>query len=174
MLSKNDPVTPCQTLDFVSHSTTQTQRLGTRLGEMLQAGDVILLEGPLGSGKTLLTQGIAHGLGISDYITSPSFTLINEYRPRESGGRLALYHMDLYRLGKAADEAVAMGMEEYLYGDGVSVIEWAERAQEILPAGHLLIKMTIVNEFKRGMLMVPSGVRYCDLLKEFKHRAFGV
>ena len=174
MLSKNDPVIPSQTLDFVSHSTTQTQRVGSRLGEMLKAGDVILLEGPLGSGKTLLTQGIAHGLGITEYVTSPSFTLINEYRPRESGGRLPLYHMDLYRLGKAADEAVAMGMEEYLYGDGVSVIEWAERAREILPAEHLLIRMTIVNEFKRGVIMVPSGARYCDVLKEFKHRAFGI
>src|SRR5512136_966363 len=98
-----------QALDFVSHSTTQTQRVGSRLGEMLAGGDVILLEGPLGSGKTLLAQGIAHGLGITDYVTSPSFTLINEYRPRDTGGRLPFYHIDLYRLGDASKEALSMG-----------------------------------------------------------------
>jgi tRNA threonylcarbamoyladenosine biosynthesis protein TsaE len=174
MPSKNDPVAPAQTLDFVSHSTQQTHRVGSRLGEMLGAGDVVLLEGPLGSGKTLLTQGIAHGLGITDYVTSPSFTLLNEYRPRDTGGRLALYHIDLYRLGDAANEAVAMGMEEYLYGDGISVIEWAERAAAILPPENLLIRMSIVSDSKRGVLMTPHGRRYVELLKKFKHEAFGI
>jgi tRNA threonylcarbamoyladenosine biosynthesis protein TsaE len=174
MLGKNDPVTPNPALDFVSHSTNQTQRVGSRLGEMLQAGDVILLEGVLGSGKTLLTQGIAQGLGINDYITSPSFTLINEYRPRDCGGRLPLYHIDLYRLTDATKEAVDMGVEEYLCGDGVSVIEWAERAPEILPPENLLIRLSMVSEFKRGVYMIPHGARYVELLREFKRRAFGV
>lgn len=174
MLNKSDPVVANPTLDFVSHSTGQTQRVGSRLGEMLQAGDVILLEGPLGSGKTLLTQGIALGLGVSDPVTSPSFTLINEYRTRDSGGRLPLYHMDLYRLKDAAPEAVAMGIEEYLYGDGVSVIEWAERAPDILPPEHLLIRLSIVSDSKRGILMTPHSARYVELLREFKRRAFGV
>jgi len=174
MLNRNDPIVANPTLDFVSHSTGQTQRIGSRLGEMLQAGDVILLEGPLGSGKTLLTQGIAQGLGVSDLVTSPSFTLINEYRPRDTGSRLPLYHVDLYRLADAAPEAVAMGIEEYLYGDGVTVIEWAERAAEILPPEHLHIRLSIVSDSKRGVLMTPHGQRYIELLREFKHRAFGV
>ena len=72
------------------------------------------------------------------------------------------------------NEAVAMGMEEYLYGDGVSVIEWAERAPDILPPEHLLIRLSIVSESKRGVLMIPHGAHYVELLKEFKHRAFGV
>ena len=163
-----------QALDFISHSTTQTQRVGSRLGEMLAGGDLILLDGPLGSGKTLLTQGIAHGLGINDYVTSPSFTLLNEYRPRESGGRLPLYHIDLYRLGDASKEAVSMGMEEYFYGEGVTVVEWAERASDILPPDHLLIRLSIVSDYKRGVYMIPHGARYADLLREFKRRAFGV
>jgi tRNA threonylcarbamoyladenosine biosynthesis protein TsaE len=173
MINK-ETITPSQSLDFVSHSTTQTQRIGARLGELLAAGDVILLEGPLGSGKTLLTHGIAQGLGISEYITSPSFTLINEYRPKDTGGRLALYHIDLYRLGDAAKEAIAMGMDEYLYGDGVAVVEWAERAAAILPPDHLLINLSIVSETKRGILMTPHGLHYVEITKEFKRRAFGV
>ena len=174
MLNRNDPVIANQTLDFVSHSTGQTQRIGSRLGEMLQAGDVVLLEGPLGSGKTLLAQGIALGLGVSDPVTSPSFTLINEYRPRDSGARLALYHADMYRLADAAPEALALGIEEYLYGDGVTVIEWAERAADILPPENLHIRLSIVSDSKRGVLMTPHGQRYSELLREFKRRAFGV
>ena len=174
MLSRNEPIVPNPTLDFVSHSTTQTQRIGSRLGEMLQAGDVVLLQGPLGSGKTLLTQGIAQGLGITDYVTSPSFTLINEYRTRDCGGRLPLYHVDLYRLADATGEAIAMGTEEYLYGDGVCVVEWAERAPDILPAQHLLIRLSFVSDSKRGVYMIPHGERYLNLLREFKRRAFGV
>jgi tRNA threonylcarbamoyladenosine biosynthesis protein TsaE len=174
MTNRDEPNSPAPTLDFVSHSTTQTQRIGARLGELLAAGDVVLLEGPLGSGKTLLTHGIAQGLGISEYITSPSFTLINEYWPKETGGRLPLYHIDLYRLGDAAKEASALGIEEYLYGDGVTVVEWAERAAEVLPAEHLLIRMSIVAETKRGLYMVPHGAHYVEILREFKRRAFGV
>lgn len=171
-MSKSE--TAAQALDFVSHSATQTQRVGSRLGELLAAGDVILLEGPLGSGKTLLTQGIGHGLGITDYLTSPSFTLINEYRPKDSGGRLPLYHIDLYRMGDASKEAVSMGMEEYFYEQGVTVVEWAERAADILPPDHLLIRLTIVSDYKRGVYMIPHGAHYVDLLREFKRRAFGV
>lgn len=174
MTSKTETTAPPPTLDFISHSTTQTQRVGSRLGEMLQAGDVILLEGPLGAGKTMLTQGIAQGLGVNEYVTSPSFTLINEYQPRDSGARLPLYHIDLYRLGDVANEAISMGTEEYLYGDGVCVVEWAERAAEIMPPEHLLIRLSFVSDTKRAVYMLPHGQRYIDLVREFKRRAFGV
>lgn len=174
MMNKPEPARPDPVLDFISHSTAQTQRLGAKLGSLVAPGDVILLEGPLGSGKTMLTQGIAEGLGITDYITSPSFTLINEYRLRDSGGRLPLYHIDLYRLGDAAKEGVAMGMEEYIYGDGLCVIEWADRAPDLTPPDHLLIRMSIVTDTKRGLYMAPRGEHYLALLREFKRVAFGV
>jgi len=162
------------TLDFISHSVAQTQRVGSRLAELLAAGDVLLLQGPLGSGKTVLTQGIAHGLGISAYIASPSFVLINEYRPKDVGGRLPLYHIDLYRLEDVEQEALVIGIEEYLYGSGVCVVEWADRAPHLFPEEHLLICLSLVSETKRGMRMIPHGSRYLDLLRAFKHRAFGI
>ena len=174
MMSKNEPIAPNTTLDVVSHSAAQTERLGARLGELLSAGDVILLEGPLGGGKTLLTHGIAEGLGIKEYITSPSFTLINEYRPKDTGGRLPLFHIDLYRLGDVEREADAMGMAEYLYGRGIAVVEWADRAPDVMPPEHLLVRLSIVSETKRGIFMIPRGTHYVDILREFKHRAFGV
>jgi tRNA threonylcarbamoyladenosine biosynthesis protein TsaE len=174
MSISQEPINPTPILDFVSHSTGQTQRLGAKLGSLASPGDVFALEGPLGSGKTLLAHGIAEGLGVKDDITSPSFTLINEYRPRDSGGRLPFYHIDLYRLGEAAKEAIAMGMEDYIYGRGVCVIEWADRALDILPPEHLLIRLSIVSEYKRGFYMLPRGARYANLLREFKRIAFGM
>ena len=169
-----EPAAPPPVLDFVSHSAAQTERIGARLGELLGAGDVVLLEGPLGSGKTLLTHGLAQGLGITEYITSPTFSLINEYRPKDTGGRLPLYHVDLYRLADAAKEAEGLGIEEYLFGDGVSVVEWADRAPEILPAEHLLIRLSIVADTKRGVYMLPRGAHYAEIVRELKRRAFGV
>lgn len=173
-MTKQEAPTPDVSLDFISHSVAQTQRIGARLAELLVPGDVIVLDGPLGSGKTVLAQGIAHSLGVSDYITSPSFTLINEYRPKDTGARLPFFHADLYRLGNPEAEAVAMGLEDYLYGDGVCVLEWAMRAPDILPSGHLLIELSFVTETKRGVRITPYGERYVELVKEFKRRAFGV
>ena len=95
------PVLDERSLDFISHSEAQTRRLGVRLGELLQGGDVICLVGELGAGKTCLAQGIGRGLGVEGPITSPSFTLINEYRQEQA--RLAFYHIDLYRIGDAKE-----------------------------------------------------------------------
>lgn len=156
--------------DFVSHSVAQTQRVGSRLGELLQSGDVICLEGKLGTGKTCLTQGIGRGLGIEEPITSPTFTLIKEYRHPEA--RLPLYHIDFYRLEKV-EEALALGLEEYFYGHGACVVEWAERAKQALPEERLWITLTHLNETERGILMEPVGQRYQELLREFELRAFG-
>jgi len=155
-------------IDFISHGAVQTQRLGARLGELLQPGDVLLLEGDLGAGKTVLAQGVAQGLAIGDPVTSPTFTLIHEYE-----GRLPLYHVDLYRLGGTPD-AAGIGLEDYLYGDGVTVIEWPDRAGELLPLDHLTISLRPIAETKRAVRLTPRGARYTALVAQFKREAFGL
>lgn len=156
------------TLDAISHSASQTQRLGARLGALLQPGDVLLLEGGLGAGKTVFAQGVASGLEVADPVTSPTFTLIHEYE-----GRLPFYHVDLYRLGGAAD-AAAIGLEEYVWGEGVTLIEWPERAATILPPEHLTISLRPISDTKRAIRLVPAGERYLALVSEFKRSAFGL
>jgi tRNA threonylcarbamoyladenosine biosynthesis protein TsaE len=163
------PILDDRSLDFISHSEAQTRRLGARLGELLQGGDVICLAGELGTGKTCLAQGIGRGLGIEGPIASPSFTLISEYKQ----ARLPFYHIDLYRIGEAK-ETLSLGLEEYFYGEGVCVVEWADRAPEVLPAERLWIELRHIDETKRGLLMKAMGKRYEELLREFKRRAFGI
>lgn len=133
---------------LISKSPSETVRFGRILGEGLQAGDVVALTGELGSGKTCLTRGIAGGLGVPEnyVITSPTFTLINEYPGREA----ALIHVDLYRLQGAADLADT-GFEEYLSGGGVMVIEWAERIPEAVPDGVVCVALTYVEENVRKL-----------------------
>ncbi len=165
------PILNERSLDFISHSEAQTRRLGARLAALLQGGEVICLVGELGAGKTCLAQGIGQGLGIEGPITSPSFTFINEYRQKQA--RLPFYHIDLYRIGQA-QETLTLGLDEYFYGDGVCVVEWADRALEVLPAEHLWVELRYIVETKRGLLMKPVGKRYEELLQEFKRKAFGV
>lgn len=155
-------------LDFISHSPEQTQRLGARLGELLSPGDVILLEGGLGAGKTVFAQGVAMGLGIEEPVTSPTFTLIHEYQ-----GRVPLYHVDLYRIGGAV-EAADLGLEDYLYGDGITLIEWPERAAGILPRAYIVVALRPVSETKRGIRMTGASEHYRALLSTFKRNAFGL
>jgi tRNA threonylcarbamoyladenosine biosynthesis protein TsaE len=110
-----------------SASSAQTWRLGAALGALLQPGDMILLTGELGAGKTTLTQGIGAGLGVQGIINSPTFTILKEYE-----GRLVLYHFDLYRI-ESPDEVYALGFEDYFQAHGVSVVEWAERGEPDRP-----------------------------------------
>ena len=149
-------------LKLVSHSAEQTQRLGVQLGEFAQGGDIFLLTGNLGSGKTCLTQGIAWGLGVKGYASSPSFVLVREYH-----GRLPLYHMDFYRLDDIA-EIVGLALEEYLNGEGICVIEWAEKGLDVLPGEHLLINMTYISENIRSVVLEPKSERYLKLLKSLE------
>jgi tRNA threonylcarbamoyladenosine biosynthesis protein TsaE len=165
------PILDEHTLDFVSHSPEQTHRFGMRLGALVQAGDVLCLEGELGTGKTCLTQGIGHGMGIRQPITSPTFTLIAEYRPLPPAP--TLYHIDLYRLGAPVEEALALGMEEYLHSDGVCVIEWAERIMPIVPDERLWITLRHLEVFKRGIVMKAAGIRHQQLVRRFREAAFG-
>lgn len=114
-------------LDYVSHSPELTRDLGRLLGQSSQAGDVFLLTGELGAGKTCLTQGIAWGLGVEGYARSPTFVMITRYE-----GRLTLHHIDLFRV-QGPDDAWDLGLEEYLSGDDICVVEWADRAPEVFP-----------------------------------------
>jgi tRNA threonylcarbamoyladenosine biosynthesis protein TsaE len=146
-------------LKLISRSSEQTQHLGTRLGELAQSGDVFLLTGNLGTGKTCLTQGIAWGLGVKEYAFSPSFVIIREYH-----GRLPLYHIDFYRLDRI-EEIVDLGLDEYLYGKGVCVVEWAEKGIAVLPKEHLLINLSYISDTERSISLEPKGHRYAELLK---------
>ena len=159
------------TLDFISNSLEQTVRLGVRLGELLAAGDVICMSGELGAGKTALAQGIGRGWGAGRRVTSPSYTLINEY-PRLHDG-LILYHVDCYRLETAADVAT-VGLEEILDDGGAVMIEWPERIEAMLPEAHLWVAMRYVSETRRGLRITAHGERPAALLKQFRQNAFGV
>ena len=127
-----------------TRSVTETLEFGGRLAQELQRGDVIALSGELGAGKTALVKGLARGLGITVEVTSPTFTLIHEY----AGGRLALCHIDLYRLD-TVPQALAIGIEDYLNGPGVTVIEWAERIGSLLPPHTTRIRMENLGENTR-------------------------
>lgn len=148
-------------LILTSRSPEETQQMGARLGKLLAEGDIICLEGELGVGKTCLIQGIGRGMGIRERITSPSFTLIREYRGQ--AGCLRLYHIDLYRI-EGAKEAFLLGLDDYLYGGGVCAIEWAERARGLLPQECLWITLRHLGERKRSLTLEARGQRYRELL----------
>jgi len=155
-----------ESLKLNSHSPEQTQLLGSYLGELAQRTDVFLLTGELGTGKTCLVQGIAHGLDIREYAFSPSFVILREYH-----GRLPLYHIDFYRL-EHIEEIVELGLEEYFYGDGLCVVEWAEKGLQIVPPENLLISLHYIpaSETQRSICLKPQGKRYQKLTEQLKMR----
>ncbi|NPV09231.1 MAG: tRNA (adenosine(37)-N6)-threonylcarbamoyltransferase complex ATPase subunit type 1 TsaE [Anaerolineae bacterium] len=163
------PILNPDDLDFTSHSEEQTRRLGERLGEFLQAGDVICLQGPLGSGKTRFAQGVGRGMGVRGIISSPSYTIVNEYRTPKG---LTLYHVDFYRIEKGCFPGFDAG--EVIGGSGVGVIEWPEKAREFIPEENLWVTFRHVDGMKRGMLFQAHGERYRELLRAFRMAAFGV
>ena len=130
-------------LSFKTKSVGETIALGEELGKKLIPGAVVALNGGLGAGKTYLSKGIARALGFSGEVKSPTFTLINIYE-----GRVPVYHFDCYRLKNNAD-LENIGYEEYFYGDGVTVIEWADKIRELLPNKYIEVKLTVVDEDKR-------------------------
>ena len=154
-------------ISLASDSPEETQRLGEQLGKLAQPGDVFLLVGGLGAGKTCLTQGIAWGLGIEGYAASPSFVLVNQYR-----GRLPLYHIDLYRLD-SIEEIADLGLDDYLYGNGVCAVEWAEKAMALLPGENLTIEMSFLSDTSRAIAILPKGKRYAELVSrlDLRHKA---
>mgnify|MGYP000866929210 CR=1 FL=1 len=133
------------------NSTEEMQALGYALGKCFQPGDVLLLTGSLGSGKTTLTQGIAAGLGVDELVNSPTFVLINEYR----SGRIPLYHMDLYRLVDAT-QLDDLGVEDYFFGNGVCVVEWPELAKSQLPDDYSVLNIQKADD-GRQLQLVTEG-----------------
>lgn len=149
---------------IISHSPEETFRLGAFLGKHITRGLVIALSGELGSGKTCLTQGIACGLKVPKdlYVTSPSYTLVNEYP-----GQLPLFHVDLYRIENMA-ELNDIGIDEIMGYDHVTVIEWAEKMMEMLPKERLFILIAILDDQRRNLLMTGYGQRVVDLIEKCK------
>jgi len=159
-------------LDFISHSPAQTERIGQRLGEQFAAGDLVLLIGNFGVGKTHLVKGVARGLESDDLVTSPSFVLVNQYQSGGARGHMPIYHVDLYRIAEDA-ELSTIGLGELWAGEGVCLIEWPERAAAMLPAEHMAIHMQHLSETKRRLRLAPHGPRYVELLDRFKGITFG-
>ena len=146
----------------------QTQRVGSLIGKHARPGDVYLLSGPLGVGKTCLTQGLARGLGVEGYVRSPTFVLMTRHQ-----GRLTLHHIDLYRIGSPA-EAWDLGMDEQLFDSGVCVIEWAERAEELLPEDALWLEFSYgESSEEREIVLDTESSRYDELMGELDALSFG-
>jgi tRNA threonylcarbamoyladenosine biosynthesis protein TsaE len=152
---------------LTSHSPEQTQNIGVCIGKLAVPGDIFLLVGKLGAGKTCLTQGIAWGLDIKEYALSPSFVIV-----RELYGRLPLYHIDLFRLDHV-EEIEELGLDDYLFGKGVCVVEWAEKALSLLPTEHLLIQIDFVSDTERSLQFKPKGKRYLEILTKLKQLSLG-
>jgi len=149
-------------MNFIVDSVEKTTKIGIQLGKLVMPGDIICLTGNLGTGKTHMTKGIAKGLSIDEHITSPTFTIVNEYM-----GRLKLYHFDVYRVNDP-DEIYAIGFDEYIFSDGVSVIEWSNYIEELIPDEHISVsleKLPELGENFRRINIEAKGKRY-DYIKE--------
>ena len=151
-------------MEYTVTTVDETYKIGESIGSLVNSGDIICLIGDLGTGKTHLTKGIAKGLNIEDNITSPTFTIVNEYT-----GRLKLYHFDVYRVNDP-DEIAAIGFDEYIFSDGVSIIEWANYIEELIPPSKLTItieKLPKLGDNYRKINIEYSDKRY-DYIKEIK------
>lgn len=146
------------TLALTTHSPDETAAVGEQLGRLLRPGDVLLLQGPLGAGKTRLTQGLVRGAGARGPVTSPTFVLVNEYR-----GPLTVYHVDLYRIEKERD-VESLGLEEYFAAGGATVVEWPERAWDALPDEHLLVVFDYAGDEDRSLAFTARGGRYDEVV----------
>ena len=162
------PILDDKSLEFISHSSSQTRRVGMRLGALLDTGDVVHLVGELGAGKTTMVQGISSGWGSTDQVTSPSYVLVNIYR-RPGSERFA--HLDAYRLSGAA-EAEVLDLDDLIDG-GPLVVEWAPRIQGALPGDCLTVILEWVEEEQRRMRFRANGTRYEELLETFQSSMFG-
>jgi tRNA threonylcarbamoyladenosine biosynthesis protein TsaE len=150
--------------EVLTRSPKETLRMGKILGERLKPGDAVALIGDLGAGKTTLAKGIARGAGVEDEgeVTSPSFVLVNEYQ-----GRFPVYHADLYRLEQAR-EMEDLGWEEFIFGDGISLMEWAEKIPGVLPEERIEIRISWVSEQERKFVITGKGTRASRIVQVLK------
>ncbi|SDO15626.1 tRNA (adenosine(37)-N6)-threonylcarbamoyltransferase complex ATPase subunit type 1 TsaE [Alkalicoccus daliensis] len=148
-----------ESLTWETKSAEETESLAAKLGAILQQGDVITLSGDLGAGKTTFTKALAKALGVKKNVNSPTFTIMKEYQ-----GDLPFYHMDAYRLEDSMEE---MGLEEYIEGDGVLVIEWPEMIEDQLPETYLALQLHYTGETQRSLQAEAHGARYEQVLKEW-------
>ena len=157
-----------KTFTITTESDQDTIRVGQEIGRLLLEGDVVGLVGELGSGKTWLTKGIALGLGVNPktIVTSPSFTLVNEYQ-----GRATLFHMDVYRLGSLG-EALSAGIEEMIHSGQVGVLEWADRWPEILPEQTLMVKLLILDDHRRTLILSGRHPRAFEIIAHLTLSSF--
>ncbi len=162
------PILDDRIFEFFSHSPDQTRRLGIHLGGYLKPGDVICLEGNLGSGKTTLVQGIARGWGALDPVSSPTFMIVNEYRRAD---QMRLYHLDAYRLAHALD-AELLDFDR-MQMQGPIVIEWAEKIKSILPERYLWIKLSSTGMERRAMMLTPHGKRHKKIVEQLRRKLYG-
>jgi tRNA threonylcarbamoyladenosine biosynthesis protein TsaE len=137
-------------MDKKTRSAEETKEFGKKLAKDLTPGSVVALIGPLGSGKTVLVQGICSALGVKQAVTSPSFVIINEYPGKLDRSPIWIYHFDLYRL-ENVEEFVKLGYEEYFYGKGITLIEWAEKVKPFLPKRRWEVYLRIISENERGI-----------------------
>ncbi|MCS7050932.1 MAG: tRNA (adenosine(37)-N6)-threonylcarbamoyltransferase complex ATPase subunit type 1 TsaE [Thermomicrobium sp.] len=161
-------------LDLVSHSPDQTRQFATTLARHLRGGDVLLLQGPLGSGKTTFVQGLARGLGIREYVQSPTFILVNEHRGSlPDGTPIRLYHVDLYRL-EDPGELTTFGLDDCLSDpQGVVVIEWSERLPPSWVEEFLVLRLEPLAETKRRLAFYPVGERARELVEALRKEVTG-
>lgn len=163
-------------LDVITHSPEQTQRFGSMIGRTLQPGDLVLLSGQIGSGKTIFVQGIAQGLGVESDVLSPTFTIVMEHEGRSADGQtVKLYHVDLYRLPESdPDEIIGFGFEEYFDDErGIIVIEWPERARPVLPDEYLVVEVEAIADTKRSIRLTPYGDRYEEITGQIREEVSG-
>ncbi len=163
------PILDEHTFEFFSRSPEQTRRIGMRLGDLLQRGDLICLQGDLGAGKTTLVQGMAQGWGSLDGVASPTFVLVNEYR-RPDGAML--FHMDAYRL-ESGPEAAELDLDSML-AEGALIVEWPERVPSVLPNEELRINLDYIADEQRQMRFKAKGHRYDRMIAELQQSLFAV
>ncbi len=148
-------------MEIILNGLEETNKFAIKLGSLLRPGDLVCLNGELGAGKTTITKSIGLGLGVEDYITSPTFSLINEYE-----GKYPVYHFDVYRL-ENAEELYDLGFDEYFYGRGVSIVEWANKIEDFLPDERIVLDIENPdNTDKRIIKIKVFGDRYKEILEE--------
>ena len=148
-------------MQIITKNSSQTIRLGKKIAKLFKKGDIVALIGNLGAGKTTLVKGIAQGLGVKkEKVNSPSFVLLKEYK-----GKLPLYHFDFYRI-KKTKESYDIGLDEFIFGDGVSVIEWADRIKSFLPKDYLGIEFEFKDTNTRKIKLFGLGKHYKKLVKK--------